>query len=133
MKYISECFYTKPLLKLIDNLIDDGFRSYENLSDADKDNIVALCIDALGDEAFECIMASFDTISNLKKYILTGKRDDAYDLAIMMRDAASDYFRDVMECLFIERLNQSESYNSLEHRLFYREKPEIEEMWRKSA
>jgi len=100
---IPTCYFTKPLLRLIDTLIEDGNNSYSKLSDADKDNVIALCIDSLGDDAYACIIDSDYMIGDLKRFVITSKKEDAITLAHNLHDAAAKYFEDDMNELFEQR------------------------------
>lgn len=100
---IPTCYFSKPLLKLIDTLVEDGNNSYSKLSDADRDNVIAICLDCLGDDAYACIIDSDYMMSDLKRFVLTCKKEDAITLAHNLHDAAAKYFEDDMNELFEQR------------------------------
>lgn len=114
MTYIPSCYYAKPILKLLDSLIDEGYQSYVSLSEADQDRVIALCMDALGDDAYSCLDLE-ETTSHLQKYILSFKPEDAVRLANKMRGKALSYFKDVMIQLFDERKAIYNSAVNFEH------------------
>lgn len=107
MRTIPTCYYDKSITKLIDSLIDDGYSSYSELRDIDKQEITAQCIQALGDDAYSCIIEPDDfckTMSHFKKFLITCDSDEIQDMAEVMRKNAIDYFSDDMDTLFLNAL-----------------------------
>lgn len=130
---ISNCYYTKSLLNEIDTLIDYGY-DYHNLTDADKDKLIAECISCLGSDAYECIIDSDNLNAFLKKFILSCKKDDANDLAMHLRQSATEYFNPVLESLFEERKSNRQIKNNFDHGFFqYMDRNSGETEWLKSA
>ena len=112
MKTIPNCYYDKALLKLIDNNISDGFKSYSSLEDIEKELIAAQCIEILGDDAYTCIIESenfYKTLNHFKKFLRTADQSESYDLVQSMIKNAVEYFTDVMDLLFDERLCEFDS------------------------
>lgn len=103
MNMIPTCYYNNLLLKLIDSLIEDGNESYSSLSDADRDRVITHCMDSLGDDAYACVIDSQMMIPDLKRYVLTCKKEEAITLAHNLHEAASNYFQDPMDQLFEQR------------------------------
>lgn len=137
METIPTCYYSRSLLKLIDSLVDEGYSSYRVLSPADKDQVTAECISVLGDDAYACIIDSVDfykTLKNFKLFLLSGKKDDAYELASIMKENANDYFDEPMNALFEERKSMLEYQDKIEHNFFpYTDQMDGSTIWRKSA
>ena len=108
MTYIPSCYYHKSITKEIDTLIDDGYASYDDILDVDKDMLVARCIEVLGEDAYELIMNE-DILSGLKRCIIYGKQEDSQDLVEVMKTKAMEYFSKPLTDLFEER----RSFNSM--------------------
>ena len=135
--FTCEAYYTPAIIKLIDALIEDGYTSYRDLRDIDKYEISAQCIQALGDEAYSCIIESPDfnsTLSHFKKYLLSVNNDDAIDLAEMLRENAINYFSEAMDSIFISRCTEIRTIEKIETG-FFRSVDHIngEIEWRRSA
>ncbi len=116
MNYIPSCYYAKPILKLLDSLIDEGYKSYSSLSEADQDKVTKLCMDALGDDAYSCLDLE-ETVYNLQKYIMSCKPEDAVKLANKMRTKAHLYFKEAMTHIFEERKSIQKFNVNLDHGL----------------
>lgn len=111
MRTIPSCFCDKTLIKLIDNHIDDGFKSYSSLDDTDKEYITARCIELLGDDAANCLAESDNiskTLTHFTKFLRTADQNESYDLVQSMIKNATDYFTVKMNYLFEERLEEIE-------------------------
>ena len=132
--YIPTCFYNPSLINLIDSLIDDGYKSYCSLSDAERDRVITLCIDALGDDAYSCIIDSDHMIPDFKRYVLSCKHEDAVKLARHLHEAAVIYFSETMRNLFDERVNCHTSFSNIENNMFpHVDKNTGDIEWRRSA
>lgn len=134
MNLIPTCYYNKPLLNLIDSLVEEGYSSYSSLSVADRDKVTVQCMETLGDDAYFCMLDSDKVIPNLKKFILSCNEEDAISLAKTLRKSADSYFNDVMAWLFEERVNKRISSIHYDHGLFQsmdKNTGEIE--WRRTA
>lgn len=105
MKYIAQYFYDKALIKAIDSHIEDGFKSYSDLDDTDKELIAARCIELMGDDAYECLAESevSSTLNQLTKFLRSSKSEDSYDLLQTMVKNTTKYFASSMNALFDER------------------------------
>ena len=134
MNLIPTCYYNKPLLNLIDSLVDEGYSTYSSLSEADRDKITTQCMETLGDDAYFCMLESDNVIPNLKKFILSCKEEDALSLGMSLRKSADNYFNDVMASLFEERVNKRISSINYDHGLFKSMDKNTGEMeWRRTA
>jgi hypothetical protein len=137
MRYIPKCYYTKPLLKLIDDYISDGYKYYSDLDDLNKELVAAECMDALGDDAHECIVESENfckTINYFKKFLRTAKEEHSYDLVQVMASNAIEYFSGVMDELFSERREDRFVISMVERGLTsHVDRINGEISWRKSA
>ena len=137
MRTIPRCYYNKALIKIIDGYIEDGFNSYSDLSESDKEIVTAQCIDILGDDAYSCIIDSENfhkTLSHFTKILRTADKDYSYELVDTMRKNATAYFIDDMDELFDERCRD----RYLEKMYDYGMKSYVdpingETIWRKSA
>jgi hypothetical protein len=105
MTTIAPCFYTKDIINTIDSLIDCGYDSVDDISVADSDKLLVHCLDALGSDAYECLIDDdFSPILTLlKKTTLSRSKEDALDLADMMNHVAKEHFKDDLNGLFAER------------------------------
>ena len=132
--YIPACYYNTSLINLIDYLIDEGFKSYSSLSDAERDRIIALCIESLGDDSYSCIIDSDHMMLDLKRYVLSCKHEDALKLACHLHEAAINYFCEPMTSLFEERLNHNRFTTNIESNLYqYGDRINGETQWRRIA
>lgn len=111
-RIIPHCFYAHEIISFIDLWIDEGYKSYNNLDYALKETLSALCIKHLGEDAYSCIIDPGDvtqTLHHLRKYIETGQREYALDLAETMRKNAVDHFEDILSHLYEERCEEKQS------------------------
>jgi hypothetical protein len=106
MRSIPQCFYDRALIKAIDSHIEDGYKSYSDLDDTDKELIAARCIELMGDDAYECIAESdiSSALRCLTRFLRSSKSDDSYDLIQTIVKNTTDYFTNSMNALFDERL-----------------------------
>lgn len=109
---IPNCFYNQEIINFIDLWIDEGYEVYYKLDIGLKEKLTSLCIKQLGDDAYSCIIEPNDftqTLHHLRKYIESGQREYALDLAETMRKNAVEYFDNVLSELYEERLNERQS------------------------
>lgn len=129
-------YYSPSILKQIDFLIDLGYQSFDNLSDADKDILTSECIDVLGEDAYSCIIEEnfMSTVSQFKKFLLSRNKEDSHNLADVMRENAVNYFGESLNQLFDERLLNNHVERQLEHGMHqYIDRRNGDKEWRKSA
>jgi hypothetical protein len=79
MNYIPNYLYDKSILRSIDDLIHEGYRSFEETLDVDKDQLVSKCINLLGNDVFD-FMAQPDVLMSLKRCIMSTKSEDRSEL-----------------------------------------------------
>lgn len=104
MKYIHSDFKTKKILRFIaDLIVDYDYKSYDDLSDADKSMLTAYLIEAAGRSGeTECIVESahFDQTINLFKKSLIGTKEDDENFLEAIKSNAIDYYEHTMQALF---------------------------------
>lgn len=117
---IPKCYYEKNILKSIDYNIKCGYDSFESLEEHDKDELSALCIRALGDDSYTCIVNDgYENISDiLAKYMLA--EASPYELAESIRQNSVKYFTDVLSELYSECYENVCVERSLENGLVQR-------------
>lgn len=109
---VPECYYTRRILNLIDDLIGDGHISYSELEEMDKDRLTVACMDALGEDADIVITESSNLnslIGDLKKFIMTADMDYGYRLLEKLHANTIDQVSDHMDALFHERQDGQEA------------------------
>jgi hypothetical protein len=97
---------TNLLLKEIDYFIFEGHASYFDLSPADRQILVALYMESMGNDALECISESDDldiSLHKLKQFIYHGSTQKAYELADTLRRNAENYLSKSLSKLYDER------------------------------
>lgn len=112
MRILPKFYYDKSIIQVIDNLILDGYKSYNSIDEHDKEIIAAKCINLLGDDAYTCLIDSpnLSKMLNLfKNYLLSSNQDSSYDLLEVMRKNATEYFADDLTDLFSERYDGIQS------------------------
>jgi hypothetical protein len=119
-KIIPPIFHNKELIQIIDLWIDDGFESYDKLDDGIKDKLITICLKLLGNDACDSIVDVNNlnqTLHHLRKYIETGCKDHALDLAENMRKSCHMYFEEILSLIFDERCEEKEYSFKIEHGL----------------
>lgn len=128
MDYIKQ-----NIIKEIDNLILEGYQSYSSLPDHHKNDLVALYMDSMGKDVFECISESDDTdiaIHKLRQFIYFGGANKAYDLAETLRNNAEKYLSHSLQELYDERVSVVEADLKRESGLKpYQHKDNGETLW----
>lgn len=108
-RIIPNCFYDQEIINFIDLWIDEGYESYDKLDIGLKEKLTSMCIKQLGDDAYNCIIDPEDftqTVHHLRKYIESGLREYALDLAETMRKNAVEHFDCLLSQLYEERINE---------------------------
>lgn len=121
MTYIKvpEYLYNTRLLEEIRDHIVDKKDSYIKLSDAEKSKLVKICLDILGEDAWEVIIESEDRhmiMSHFKRFLATSKQEHAQDMAIAMEYIACSHFSKYFVRLFEEQNQISRDMFKLEQR-----------------
>lgn len=125
---------TRLLIKEIDNLIlDSNCHSYFDLCPSDKQALVALYMDCMGKDAFECISESDDldiSVHKLRQFIYFGNTEKAYDLADTLRRNVEKYLNKTLSKIYDERVDTIEIERKHESGLVpYRHKDNGETTW----
>lgn len=113
MKVVNSYFNTPKVRSFIFDLIRDyDLKDYSELTYADKTAFASILIDTAGEEAeHECIIQSDDLheiIYFLKKSLLNSRIDEQ-NLISTMKNAAVDYYEEIMEALFERVLDDYET------------------------
>ena len=115
MTIIPTCYYDKSITSFMDQLIDDGYKSYDELLDVDKDILIVKGIELLGEDAYPFIYDS-GFLPSFSRYLLSNKRDDGQDLIDILKESANNYFSLALSELFEERYSFSEFMLSAENK-----------------
>lgn len=112
MRFIPKCYYNSEIIKLVNYYISEGYTSFRSLDENDQDKLTEKCIQVLGNDADRCItdIDEFSqTLHHFKNYLLTGKKEYAFDLAETMRRNANQHFSEVMDQLFADMTSENEN------------------------
>lgn len=105
---IPAVFYNNnKLLNHIDNLIDTGYEKISLLSPIQKNIIVTLIMDALGDDQSYAIFDTDEFTRNcdhFKNYLKTGSLTDLFKFTVSLENSAFKKYQDYLEAIF-EYLN----------------------------
>jgi hypothetical protein len=112
---IPTCYYNKSITSFIDQLIDDGYKSYDELLDVDKDILIVKGIELLGEDAYH-FMYDSGFLPSFSRYLLSNKKDDGQDLVDILKESANNYFSLALSELFEERYSFSEFMFSAENK-----------------
>lgn len=110
--YLAPYYHHPEIVEVIDLWIGDGYKSYHDLSDGIKEQLALLCMKHLGTDAYSCIIEPDNftqTLHHLMKYMETGQKEYALDLAETMNKNAVEYFSDALSELFDERYADHEA------------------------
>lgn len=101
----QEFWLNKKLVQKIEDFIGDGFYSYEKLKDDDKDDLIYLCLEHRGENAYECISESEEirlTIYHLREFMKHRKKESAMDLVETIVKGTHEYFKSSLTEMFEE-------------------------------
>lgn len=102
---VPACYRHKDIVSEIEGWIGCGYKSYTELDAIDQESLSNLCINALGDDATNCI-ARVDNLDEVLKhlqlFIETNDREHAVELAQTLRLGVTNYFSYYMDQLFAE-------------------------------
>jgi hypothetical protein len=107
-KYIKTLTVTDEIDRLI---MDDGYTSFEKLPDDAQNRLAAYSMDALGRDAYECIIEAEDfdgVLAELRQYLLNDNTENAIDLADHLRNNTREYFKRTLALLFEDRYSELE-------------------------
>lgn len=102
---IPAYYYDQKLISLIEDYIFDGCISYDALSEHQILMLISIVMDIFGDDAYEAITESDNLqlmLRYFKMYLKTAKREYALDMAEIMVQNASEYFKDNLSALYAE-------------------------------
>ncbi len=102
MNYIPKCFYHKTILDFISEKLSEGIDSFNHLEEIDQERLTTLCMDSLGEDAYSVLLGEKvdQTLSHLKKFMLTADMDEGYELLNSLRSNAINSVSYEMNCLF---------------------------------
>lgn len=102
---ILEIYFTKEIKQAINDLIDEGYRSYNAIPEPDKEKLAVYCMNALKDDAYVFVTNTkrIDKLAcQLKSFLLNGSIDDAIDMATTLCEAAVEKSEEVLPDIFDE-------------------------------
>jgi hypothetical protein len=110
MRFIPQCYYHSSILDFIKDKIDySGIKSFDYLDDIDQEKLTTLCMDTLGHDAYQVLIEgdnTDNTITHLKKYMLTADMDEAYELLSSIKKNAVQSIKNHMNDLFEDILSE---------------------------
>ncbi len=112
MKSINPTFNTKQITYFVQDLINDGCTSLDDLTNGDLCDFAGLLIIAAGRNGEqECLVESahLDQIMAALKRSLHGVKEDNDNLVYIMKENAISYYRDLMESIF-ENVMQEQNH-----------------------
>lgn len=132
-RFLPVSHFDREIVKFVDLWIEDGYKSYDDLELGLKEKLTTLYIKQLGTDCYDAIIEPEDftqTIHHLLKYIETGKREYAFDLAETMSKNAIDYFSKDLSHLFEDRLEEKTGNRKLDAGLYpHKDKVTGETIW----
>lgn len=84
-------------------ILDDGYKSFDSLPDAERDELLALYVIDMGQYGHEVIsepLNSSKTLDGLINYLFIGTPDSAERLANTMRNNVADYLNSTIVRIF---------------------------------
>lgn len=99
------------IIKQIKSHVGNGYDSFAVLPAIYKDNLIATCVASLGNHGIECITESHDAflvLHHLMRYLTTGSKTHAADMAETVKKNAMEYFSNDLEEIFTEIYNDWE-------------------------
>jgi len=99
---IPECYYDKSITSFIDNLIDDGYTSFDEIVDVDKDILISKSINLMGSDAYDFIY-DCDFLSKFSRHLITNKPEDQSELIETLKESADAFFSQGLSDLFQQR------------------------------
>lgn len=109
--YVNPCYQTKKVESFLGSLVFDyRYKSYSELSQSDKFEFAALLIDASKDQEFLIENRNLDEIATLLKNSLSHPLKSQEYLE-SIHEYITDYYEDVMEKLFNEKLDEKKEYD----------------------
>lgn len=115
-RFQSYC-YDQKIINAITKLIDEGYTSFESLEDIHQERLATMCLKYLGTDGYNCIIEPENfsqTIHHLIRYMETGQKEYALDLAETMNKNAIEYFSDDLNRLFEEILYSMDTREKLD-------------------
>lgn len=106
MTMIPECYYDKSITSFIDRLIDDGYTSFDEILDVDKDILISKTINIMGSDAYDFIY-DCNFLSKFSKHLISNKRDEEHDLIETLKESANNFFSRGISELFQERYERN--------------------------
>lgn len=96
---------TKEIKSHISHLIDIGYETFYGLEEIQKDKILRMILKELGNDAFDILFNECDSNKVSKcfnNFLHSESVNDAFDLAMILRDGAMSKFSDDIQTLFDE-------------------------------
>jgi hypothetical protein len=93
MSNIYTICQSQDIVRNIKSLIDEGYKSYYDLSIGDQESLLSIVIKQLGNDAMDALVDQPENLlHHLQNYMLTGKFEHTLDLAETMSHMLSKHY-----------------------------------------
>lgn len=99
---IPNDLYNREVLSLIEDLVQEGHKSYDSISDDDKEKLTVACMNTFGDDALEFIHEGnyLDLIIAKIKFCVKNPSSGESDISELLRKSALEYHENSLKELF---------------------------------
>ena len=98
-----EYFYDKRLIEQCENFVVEGKYSFEELEADDKEDLVAMLLEVMGEESYVGLVESDNLhliMHNIKMFLRTADRQYSKDLMEVCRESVKEYYLPMLEELY---------------------------------
>lgn len=95
---------SKEINNYIKKLVDIGYTRFDKTMEIQKDKIVSLIINELGNDTYD-IFIDCDLLSKFNEYLISASSNDAVDLAGFMRQQVLNKYQDDLYEMFAIKNN----------------------------